>query len=127
MTEDMHAIQEELNRAAALDPQSSRQDELVTLELLADFRSAVDHMRTFLWAYVEAAARRSGASLDATLQTARAQRATEMLRQLRQQLAAPDSVLAPATRSLFTEISAIAHTAYDRHLPGAPPEPPTEK
>jgi len=131
VTEDLRVVQEELNRAAALDPQHPERfrmlDELVTLDLLADFRSAIDHMRMFLWAYVEAATKRSGGGMDATLQTARVQRATEMLRMLRQQLAAPDSVPVPEARSLFAEISALAHTAYDRHLTGPPPESPLEK
>lgn len=128
MTEDLRAIQEELNRAAALDPERSRLlSELVTMELLADLRSAVDHLRTFLWAYVEAATKKSGGSVDATLQAARVQRATEMLRMLRQQFTDPHSVPMPEARSLFAEISALAHTAFERHLAGAPPEPPLEK
>lgn len=119
--DDLSAIQEELNRAAALDPQSSHLDGVVPLELLAEFRSVIDHMRTFLWAYMETATKRSGGSMDSTLQTVRAQRAAEMLHLLRDQLSAPDSVPAPEVRSLFAEINAIAHTAYDRHLPEAPP------
>ena len=131
MTEDLRAIQEELNQTAALDPEhpdrSRLLNELVTLELLADFRSAIDHMRTFLWAYVEAATRKSGASVDSTLQVARIQRATEMLRMLRQQFTAPNSVPVPEVRTLFEEISTLAHTAYDRHTSAGPPESSGEK
>ena len=122
MTDDLRAIQEELNRAAAADPQNSHLEGVVPLELLAEFRSVIDHMRTFLWAYMEAATRRACGSVDSTLQTARAQRAAEMLHQLREQLSAPNSIPVPEVRSLFAEINAIAHTAYDRHLPGASPE-----
>ena len=125
VTEDLRAIQEELNRAASLDPERPERsrllNELVTLELLADFRSAIDHLRTFLWAYVEAATRKSGGSVDSALLAVRIQRATELLRMLRQQLTAQDSSPVPEARTLFEEISAIAHTAYDRHLEGAPP------
>ena len=131
MTEDLRVIQEELDRAAALDPRHPERsrllDELVTLELLAEFRSAIDHMRTFLWAYVEAATKKSGGSVDATLQMVRVQRATEMLRMLRRQLEAPNSIPVPETRSLLAEISAIAHTAYDRHLAEPPPQNPADK
>ncbi|MGH9650816.1 MAG: hypothetical protein ACRD3A_07720 [Terriglobales bacterium] len=131
VTEDLRAIQEELNRAAALDPERPERsrllDELVTLDLLADFRSAIDHLRTFLWAYVEAATRKSGGSVDSTLQEVRIQRATEMLRMLREQLSAPNSTPVPEVRSLFEEISALAHTAYDRHVPAVPPESSGQK
>ena len=126
ITEDLRVIQEELNRAAALDRQRPERslllNELVTLELLGEFRSAIDHLRTFLWAYVEAATKTSGGSVDAALQTVRIQRATEMLRMLRQQLSAPDSTPAPEMRSLLEEITALTHTAYNQHTAARPPE-----
>ena len=131
VTEDLRAIQEELNRAASLDPERPERsrllNELVTLELLADFRSAIDHLRAFLWAYVEAATGKSGGSVDSALQAVRIQRATELLRMLRQQLTAQNSSPVPEVHTLFEEISALAHTAYDRHVSAAPPQSSGEK
>ncbi len=115
-TEELRAIEEELTRKGEGAAAS-----LETLEELKEFRAVIDHLRTFLWAYVEAATKESGGSLKSTLQSARVERTRQMLHALREQLEAPGSAPVPAVRSLFEEITAIADTAYDRHLAEPPP------
>lgn len=122
ITEELRLLQEELRHASLPDPTrrepAQMLQDLRSLESVNHLRSSVDHMRTFLWAYVEAATQRFGGSVDSALQTARVRRTTEMLRVLREQFSAPESVPMPEARSLFAEISAMAHTAYERHSAG---------
>ncbi len=54
VTEDLRAIQQELNWAAIQpqqDPELDRLAEVVTLESLQTLRAALDQMRHFLWFY----------------------------------------------------------------------------
>ena len=57
-------------------------DEPHATRVLTELKLAVDTMRRFLWAYIEAADRYRGAGLNYALQTARLKRATEMLQTL---------------------------------------------
>ena len=70
--------------------------------LVTEFKIAVDGMRRFLWAYIEAADRYRGAGMNYALQTARLQRATEMLHSLHEEL--PDGARAEA-RELLEKVA----------------------
>jgi hypothetical protein len=52
ITEDLRAIQQELNLAAMQIP-SDPEEELVSVEALETLKSALDQMRHFLWFYFE--------------------------------------------------------------------------
>ncbi len=82
------------------------------IELLNSFKASVDHMRHVLWAYIEAMSTKG--DVDRTLQQYRLQRATEMLRQLREH--GPLHPETPQTSSFLREIQAIADGALDRHV-----------
>lgn len=121
VTEDLRAIQEELGWAAIEDPTEGEQarllDELLEKDLINDFKSAVDHMRHFLWSYIEAVSKKQGKDVDYALQAYRMQRVTEMLRILRERVELPQLMNVPEAHSFFEEIQAIANTAVDRHFP----------
>ena len=84
----------------------------VDIELLNSFKTSVDHMRHVLWAYIEAMT--TTGDVDRTLQQYRLQRATEMLRQLREH--GPLHPETPQASSFLREIQAIADGALDRHV-----------
>ncbi len=88
ITEDLRLLQEEFDWAAIAGPDNLEQkkllDQLLSPDVLADFKGAVDHMRHFLWWYIDAAAKDARqAGVDYTLNAYRLQRVTEMLRSLR--------------------------------------------
>ena len=134
VTDDLRAIQEELGGAAVEDPAQGEParllDQLLEQDLIADFKTAVDHMRQFLWSYIDAVCRKEGRNVDYTLQAFRMQRVTEMLRILRERVELPQLMKLPEAHSFFEEIQATADTALDRHLPGTGakgPEPPASR
>jgi len=51
-------------------------------ELVEDLRTTLDHLRHFLWCYIELAAATNGTDADYKLQSTRLQRVTDMLRLL---------------------------------------------
>ncbi len=119
VTRDLKAIQEELGHAATQASASGHGhvlDSIVTIELVTDLKTSVDHMRTFLWSYIESASRQTGVDVDYTLQTTRMKRVTEMLRVLRGHVDQPRLVEAPEAHGFFEEVSRIATLAVDRHL-----------
>ncbi len=79
-------------------------DEPHATRVITDLKLAVDAMRRFLWAYIEAADRYRGAGMNYALQTARLKRATEMLQTLHHDLAA---VADPDTKSLLERVSKL--------------------
>ncbi len=83
----------------------------IDLELLNSFKASVDHMRHVLWAYIEAMT--TSGDVDRTLQQYRIQRATEMLRQLREQ--GPLEATTPQASNFLREVQAIADGALERH------------
>jgi hypothetical protein len=82
------------------------------LELLAQFKSSVDHMRHVLWAYIEAMSQPVG-DKDETLHQYRMKRATEMLRLLREH--GPLGTGSPQESSFLREVQAIADGALKRY------------
>lgn len=123
VTDDLRAIQEELGKAAVGDPALEEPgrllDELLEEGLINDFKRSVDHMRSFLWSYIDAVCRKEGRNVDFTLQAFRMQRVTEMLRIMRERVELPQIMKLPEAHSFFEEIQATADSALDRHLPGA--------
>ena len=116
VTEDLKAIQEQLGAAQGeiSDPEHARiLDELLNLELLDEFKAAVDHMRHFLWSYIEAHAQQTGKDLHCLMETLRLQRATEMLRVLNQK-EVPGSAQTGNT-TFFDMIQKIADATVERH------------
>ncbi len=84
--------------------------EPLDLELLNSFKASVDHMRHVLWAYIEAMTKQD--RIDKTIQQYRLQRATEMLRQLREGgLFEPTN---PQARNFLREVEAIADSTLER-------------
>jgi hypothetical protein len=59
-------------------------EETVTLEVMDNFKRAVDAMRHLLWIYVEAASQASSGDLNNSVHGQRLQQATEVLRGLRE-------------------------------------------
>ncbi len=119
VTKDLRAIQEELGSAAlSSTPDQQRQqvmDELLNLELVQDFKTAVDHMRHLLWSYVESQASRSPQEFANAIQAVRMQRVTEMLRVLKPSVEEANISGMPGAQSFFDEIQAIANQTVDRH------------
>jgi len=107
VAQELDEIQQGLQHAEAATPSIP-----LDLELLNNFKASVDHMRHVLWAYIEAMS--SNGDVDRTLQQYRMQRATEMLRQLRE--AGPLSAENPHASSFLREIQAIADGALQRHV-----------
>ena len=89
----------------------SGKPEPLDIELLNSFKASVDHMRHVLWAYIEAMTKRG--SIDQTIQHYRLQRATEMLRQLREH--GPVEPTNPQARNFLREVEAIADSALERY------------
>lgn len=114
VTDDLRVLQTELDLAAH-QVQAQRDkvlDELVDGDLLNDLKSAVDNVRHFLWAYIEATTQ-NPADLKSAIQGYRMQRVTEMLRVLRDD--APDMTSIPEAHSFFEEINSIAHATVERY------------
>src|SRR5947208_3172540 len=101
ITQDLHAVQEQLTSAARPDaPASVRNEvmqEMLNLELITEFKTAVDHMRHLLWSYIEASA--SKGRVSDTLQTVRMQRVTEMLRILQPTVDTTQDASSPEAQS----------------------------
>jgi|SRR5579859_5751907 len=130
ITDDLRAIELELRHVTFANPTPEQMrvvDELLGASLLADFKTAVDHMRQYLWAYIEAAAA-NGRDLTTAIQGLRLQRVTEMLRVLREDMDDPSLAAVPGSRSFFEEINAIADKTMDLAMNPQPPKAkPAEK
>jgi hypothetical protein len=115
VTDDLRALQEQLDVAAhqARAQRDKVLDELVDGDLLNDLKSAVDNVRHFLWAYIEATTQNPD-ELKNAIQGYRMQRVTEMLRVLREH-DGPDMHDIPEARSFFEEINNIAHATVERY------------
>jgi hypothetical protein len=120
LSEELVQLQHDLNWAA-LEEQAGRPDSDVSFDDIKNFKSIVDDMRHFLWSYIEGVTLRSGQNADVALQTFRMQRATEMLRSLREQMG-EGSLSAPVPRSFVDEISNIADLTLQRHMGKKPPQ-----
>ena len=129
ITEDLKAIQVELHKITFFDAtpeQMAIVDDLLGAGLLADLKDAVDQIRQYLWAYVEASAN-SGRDLTTAIQGLRLQRVTEMLRVLREDMNDPSLIAVPGSRSFFEEISAIADKTVEVAMNLDPTDQPKTK
>ena len=119
VTEDLRAIQAELDAAAQPSATSTDRerimDELLQLNLMGEFKAAVDHMRLLLWSYIEASSAHNPNSVERTLQSVRLQRVTEMLKILQPGMQEASMATAPEAQSFFDVIHKIAHSTMDRH------------
>lgn len=86
VTDELHGIEMDLLRAARETGKAGQAhpilDEHETIVLISAFKVAVDNMRRFLWAYIEAASGGNGGDINYALQAARLNRVTELLRVL---------------------------------------------
>jgi hypothetical protein len=113
VTEDLAVLQRELDAASHPGPERSAVvDELVAGDLLNDLKNAVDNVRHFLWAYIEATTQ-NPEDLKTAMQGYRMQRVTEMLRVMRSD--EPELAKTKGAHSFFEEINTIAHAAVDRY------------
>ena len=90
--------------------------EEVDVELLAEFKKALDHTRHSVWALLDAMTIYSGHSVEEVLRNYRMQRASELLHALRGQVetvAERDSVFA---RTFLEEVQIVAELACRRNL-----------
>lgn len=118
VTEDLQAIQSELNDAARKGQHRQRElvmSQMADLDLLQDFKAAVDHMRHLLWSYIEATSSRNRTDVTKTLQSVRMQRVTEMLRILKPSIAESKITRTPEAVSFLEAIQSIAHETMDEH------------
>jgi hypothetical protein len=90
--------------------------EPVNTEVLAEFKSALDHARHSVWALLEALAGYSGHTIDEALQNYRMQRASELLHVLRPHIEAAHRPDSAAARSFFDEVEVVAELAFRRHM-----------
>jgi hypothetical protein len=121
ITQDLHAVQEQLSSAARPDAPASLRDsvmeEMVNAEMISEFKTAVDHMRHLLWSYIEAASSKGQLDVSDTLQNVRMQRVTEMLRILQPTVDGAKKTPSAEAKSFFEVINTIANSAIDQHQP----------
>jgi hypothetical protein len=117
VTDDLRVIQEELQRLASEsgdhEQHSKIVDQLLDMEMISEFKLAVDNVRQYLWAYIELTTQRSGGNVDYTLQSFRLQRITEMLKVLREH--GDELPNLPEARTFFEEITKITNTTVDSY------------
>lgn len=90
--------------------------EPVKTEVLAEFKTALDHARHSVWALLEALAGYSGHTIEEALQNYRMQRASELLHVLRPHIEAAHRPDSAAARSFFDEVQIVADLAFRRHM-----------
>lgn len=115
VTNDLRALEEEMTRIAKQGVSSPEGaalvDELLTEDLVHEFKSSVDHMRLFLWSYIEAVSEGRGNEVQDALLAYRMRRVTEMLRVLEEPLRAGLPRPTQEATSFIEEISRIAGLA----------------
>jgi hypothetical protein len=117
VTEDLQAIQSELNTAAHSHAAAQERErvmrELAATDLLHEFKGAVDHMRHLLWSYIESA--QKSEDVQRTLERVRMRRVTEMLKVLEPDVDERKMDATPEMDSFFDAVQKIASKALDRH------------
>ena len=93
ITEDLNVLMRQLS---ATDDAQAREfvEQMLSSELLAEFKGSVDAMRHLMWIYVVAISKSEGSST--IVQSARLRRAVDMLRAL-QESPAPEHFAGPET------------------------------
>ena len=105
ITEDLNVLMRQLSAA---DDAHAREfvEQMLTTELLADFKGSVDAMRHLIWIYVEAVSNSGGPDI---VQSARLRRAVDMLRALHTE-AVPEQLDRPET--FFEHVQSVVD-GYD--------------
>jgi hypothetical protein len=117
VTAELREIEADLMWTPLDDPDQEKLrflDSVHSTRLVTELKVAVDGMRRFLWAYIEAADRYRGAGMNYALQTARLKRATEMLHTLHEDL--PDMQREEA-RSLLERVTQMLREHQERQKP----------
>lgn len=105
VTEDLNGLLKKLSNAQG--PEAARLvEQALSLEVMRDFKLAVDAMRHLLWIYIEAASRATSGDINDTIHGLRLQRATEILRNLREG-GMPISREMPEGRSFLEQVDAL--------------------
>ncbi|HWX53552.1 MAG TPA: hypothetical protein VN176_03060 [Verrucomicrobiae bacterium] len=109
MTQELKALLQQLQWAQCDSNPGDQErilDDLLSMGLIEDLKNAVDHMRYFLWRYIDSAATNPGTDVDYGRQSRRLRQVAETLGRLR---CTPASSTAP--QSFLEEITA----AVNRH------------
>ncbi len=116
VSEDLRVIRERLEELR-VDHKADHQviDEVLELDLISDFKGAVDQIRLFLWDYFQTAAIQSGLDHNRAIQQFRLRRAAEMLRSMQDQITIPGGP-DPEITSLFERLQNLADVAVQRHF-----------
>lgn len=105
VTEDLNGLLKRLSNSRG--PDAARLiEQILTLEMMRDFKLAVDAMRHLLWIYIEAASRATAGDINDSIHGLRLQRATQMLRGLREG-GMPISRQLPEGRSFIEQVEAL--------------------
>jgi hypothetical protein len=115
VTQDLQALEEEMGWALIQDDTRAEQhrlmEELLSFNLVNQFKSAVDHMRHFLWCYIESAMGPRRSSVDYLLQSQRLKQVTEMLRTLREQ--GGEFGKMPEAATFLEQVTAVVEGYYE--------------
>lgn len=123
VTEDLNGLLRRLSSAKG--PEVAKLiEQVLTLEVMRDFKQAVDAMRHLLWIYIEAASRATSGDINDSIHGLRLQRATEILRSLREG-GIPISRQLPEGRSFIEQVEALV-SYYSQAETPAPERPKAE-
>jgi hypothetical protein len=106
VTQELRTLQEQLQWAGFQSSDSSTQkrvlNDLLNVGLIQDLKSAVDHMRQFLWNYIDSVAANCSphGQVDQALQSHRLTQVTEMLHLLYGSPASPQHFVERVTLSV---------------------------
>lgn len=115
VTEDLNGLLRKLSTARG--PEVARLiEQALTLEVMRDFKQAVDAMRHLLWIYIEAASRATSGDINHSIHCLRLQRATEILRSLREG-GVPISRQLPEGRSFIEQVEALVNYYSQPEIP----------
>jgi predicted DNA-binding protein len=107
VTEDLNNLLKRLSGAEG--PEAAKLiEQALTLQVMQDFKLAVDAMRHLLWIYIEAASRATVGDINDSIHGLRLQRATEILRGLREG-GIPISRRLPEGRSFIEQVEALVN------------------
>ncbi len=111
--EELLVIQAELSETPSAPPVGLATPKL-SPELVHQLKSAVDHVRLLLWAYIDSRYDASGDQWQKSLQKARLERTTEMLRALRDEISKAGMPRAPEAHLFQGEVEAMAQLVAQR-------------
>jgi predicted DNA-binding protein len=120
VTEDLNGLLKKLSNAKGSEA-ADLIEQILTIEVMRDFKLAVDAMRHLLWIYIEAASRATSGDINDSIHGLRLQRATEILRSLREG-GIPISRQLPEGRSFIEQVEALVnyYSQEDAPVKGGP-------